>query len=121
MTLRIHRAEILADAINSEIDSETLRTLKEKWDTAPQKMILVGTLLPNSIEQKYINVLAQDESVIVLTETTSNLHHEHIFPAIDQLIAPLDKKEYKALQPELLLTFGGMIVSKKIKAFLENK
>ena len=112
--------DILTDMITSEIDSEALLSFKNNWDTAKRKMILVGTLPPNSIEQKYIDVLAEDESVIVLTETTSNLYHEHFFPAIDQLIAPLDEKESKKLQPDLLLTFGGMIVSKKIKAFLRD-
>jgi 2-succinyl-5-enolpyruvyl-6-hydroxy-3-cyclohexene-1-carboxylate synthase len=56
--------------------------------------------------------------VIVLTETTSNLHHSNFFPFIDQLIAPLNEEGYEALQPDLLLTFGGLIISKKIKAFL---
>lgn len=112
--------DTMADLITSEIDNEVLRSFKDHWDTAERKMILVGTLSPNSIEQKYLDTLAEDESVIVLTETTSNLHHEHFFPAIDQLIAPLDENGFKALQPELLLTFGGMIVSKKIKAFLRD-
>ncbi|RLD30684.1 MAG: 2-succinyl-5-enolpyruvyl-6-hydroxy-3-cyclohexene-1-carboxylic-acid synthase [Bacteroidetes bacterium] len=112
--------DTMAELITSEIDNEVLRSFKDHWDTAERKMILVGTLSPNSIEQKYLDTLAEDESVIVLTETTSNLHHEHFFPAIDQLIAPLDENGFKALQPELLLTFGGMIVSKKIKAFLRD-
>ena len=51
-------------------------------------------------------------------ETTSNLHHSNFFPFIDQLIAPLNEEGYEALQPDLLLTFGGLIISKKIKAFL---
>ena len=38
--------------------------------------------------------------------------------SIDQLIFSLDKNEFKELQPEVLITFGGMIVSKKIKQFL---
>jgi len=112
--------DTMADLITSEIDNEVLQSFKDHWDTAQRKMILVGTLPPNSIEQKYLDTLSEDESVIVLTETTSNLHHEHFFPAIDQLIAPLDEKGFKALQPDLLLTFGGMIVSKKIKAFLRD-
>jgi 2-succinyl-5-enolpyruvyl-6-hydroxy-3-cyclohexene-1-carboxylate synthase len=64
--------------------------------------------------------LANDPSVLVLTETTSNLHHPNFFPFIDQLIAPLNASEFEALQPDLLLTFGGLIISKKIKAFLRN-
>ncbi len=64
--------------------------------------------------------LATDESVLVLTETTSNLHHENFVQAIDQLIAPLTDEDFKKLQPDILLTFGGMVVSKKIKAFLRS-
>ncbi|MBL4663152.1 MAG: 2-succinyl-5-enolpyruvyl-6-hydroxy-3-cyclohexene-1-carboxylic-acid synthase [Flavobacteriaceae bacterium] len=90
------------------------------WNAAKRKMILVGVLTPNSIEQEYLNMLGEDESVIVLTETTSNLHHPNFFPAIDQLIAPLENNQFSDLQPDLLLTFGGMVVSKKIKAFLRT-
>lgn len=90
------------------------------WNRAKRKMILVGVLPPNSVEQEFIDRLGADESVIVLTETTSNLHHPNFFPAIDQLIAPLSKEQLEDLQPEILVTFGGMVVSKKIKAFLRT-
>ena len=83
-------------------------------------MILVGVNKPNSIEQQWLEKLAEDESVIVFTETTSNLHHDNFFPSIDQIIAPLTEDEFKRLQPDILLTFGGLIVSKKIKAFLRT-
>ena len=83
-------------------------------------MVVVGVNTPNSIEQKWLNELADDESVMVFTETTSNLHHPVFFPNIDKIIAPLTEKNFKELQPEILVTFGGMIVSKKIKAFLRQ-
>ena len=90
------------------------------WNTAKRKMVLVGVNPPNQIEQQYLDVLANDESVIVFTETTSNVHHDNFFPNIDKIIAPLSKDEFKDLQPDVLLTFGGMVVSKKIKAFLRD-
>ena len=83
-------------------------------------MVLVGANPPNQIEQQYLDVLANDDSVIVFTETTSNVHHDNFFPSIDKIIAPLSTDEFKALQPDILLTFGGMVVSKKIKAFLRE-
>lgn len=85
-----------------------------------KKLVLVGVLPPNSIEQKWIDILAADQSVVVLTETTSNLHHPKFFPAIDQLIACFKEEDFLQLQPELLITFGGMVVSKKIKGFLRK-
>jgi len=100
--------------------SEDLKPFIEKWNSSKRKMILVGVLKPNSVEQRFVEQLAKDDSVLVLTETTSNLHHENFITAIDQLIAPLADEDFKKLQPDILLTFGGMVVSKKIKAFLRN-
>ena len=99
-----------------KISSSNLKT----WNNSKKKLVLVGVNSPNSIEASVIAKLANDPSVIVLTETTSNLHHPNFFPFIDQLITPLQDSQYKMLQPDLLLTFGGLIISKRIKAFLRN-
>ena len=93
-------------------------SFQKTWQNAKRKLVLVGVNPPNSLDSVVIDQLANDPSVIVLTETTSNLHHSSFFPFIDQLIAPLNKEGYQALQPDLLVTFGGLIISKKIKAFL---
>jgi 2-succinyl-5-enolpyruvyl-6-hydroxy-3-cyclohexene-1-carboxylate synthase len=100
--------------------NEDLNPFVKKWNTSTKKLILVGVLKPNSIEKEYIDILAQDESVIVLTETTSNLHNKNFFPSIDQLIASFDEQELIDFQPEIILTLGGMVVSKKIKVLLRD-
>lgn len=105
---------------NDETLEEDLTPFLEAWNSASKKIILIGTLPPNSLQYHYIQALATNESMIVFTENTSNLHHENFFPAIDQLIAPLSREEFKALQPDVLLTFGGMVVSKKVKTFLRD-
>ncbi|APY12524.1 2-succinyl-5-enolpyruvyl-6-hydroxy-3-cyclohexene-1-carboxylate synthase [Seonamhaeicola sp. S2-3] len=105
---------------DNSIDDAVLNDCINDWSKAKRKMILVGVKQPNQIEQQWLNVLAQDDSVVVFTETTSNIHHEAFFPSIDKIIAPLNENEFKELQPDILLTFGGLIVSKKIKAFLRN-
>lgn len=104
-----------ADSLN-----EDLSGFVELWNSSKRKMILVGVLQPDSVEYRFVEQLAKDESVLVLTETTSNLNHLNFISAIDQLIAPLTDDDFKLLQPEVLLTFGGMIVSKKIKAFIRS-
>ena len=90
------------------------------WKNAKRKLVLVGVNHPDSIDNSIIEKLANDPSVIVLTETTSNLHHPNFFPFIDQLIIPLLDSQYDSLKPDILLTFGGLIISKKIKAFLRE-
>jgi 2-succinyl-5-enolpyruvyl-6-hydroxy-3-cyclohexene-1-carboxylate synthase len=95
------------------------------WKTSKRKMVLVGVNQPNIMERGVLEALAQDGNTLVFTETTSNLHHPDFFPSIDSIIAPIEKsadKEalFQDLQPDLLVTFGGLIVSKKIKAFLRK-
>jgi 2-succinyl-5-enolpyruvyl-6-hydroxy-3-cyclohexene-1-carboxylate synthase len=92
----------------------------ETWNKAAKKLVLVGELFPNSVEQTYLDVLANDPSIVVLTEKTSNLHHSTFIDQIDTLITPFTDEDFKAFQPEILLTFGGMVVSKRIKAFLRK-
>lgn len=91
-----------------------------EWQSAKKKLILVGELLPNAIEQKYIESLAKDESVLVLLEKTSNLHHHTFIDRIDTLVSTFSEEEKLNFQPDILLTFGGMVVSKRIKSLLRN-
>ena len=111
--------------IENNEEPTSLERFTEIWQNAERKMVLVGVNYPDCVEQTLLNNLAIDPSVLVLTETTSNLHHANFFSSIDTLIAPIELTENKqelfsALQPEILLTFGGLIVSKKIKAFLRQ-
>ncbi|WGD36153.1 2-succinyl-5-enolpyruvyl-6-hydroxy-3-cyclohexene-1-carboxylate synthase [Olleya sp. YS] len=100
--------------------NEEYKEYVDIWNNSSKKLVLVGVLPPNSVEQNYLNSLANDESVLVLTETTSNLHHDKFCSSIDKLIGALTEEEFKTLQPEILLTFGGLVVSKKIKKFLRT-
>jgi 2-succinyl-5-enolpyruvyl-6-hydroxy-3-cyclohexene-1-carboxylate synthase len=90
------------------------------WNQASRKMILVGVNEPNAIDSKTIDFLATDASVSVWTETTSNLHHSSFITNIDTIITPFTASDFENFQPEILVTFGGMVVSKRIKAFLRK-
>lgn len=92
----------------------------QQWNAAKKKMILVGELKPNTIDEEIVSQLSKDESVVVLTEKTSNLHHETFIDTIDTLITPFTNEDFASFQPEILVTFGGMVVSKRIKAFLRK-
>ena len=102
-----------------------IEDFKEKWSSAERIMVLVGVNAPNVIDQELLDMLGGDSRIIVFTETTSNLHHPNFFPSIDSILAPIEKSEkkielFKNLHPEILVTFGGLVVSKKIKAFLRS-
>ncbi|KRO67005.1 MAG: hypothetical protein ABR84_02465 [Cryomorphaceae bacterium BACL21 MAG-121220-bin10] len=85
-----------------------------------KKLVLVGTMPENTLSEGVLLRLAEDPTVLVLKESTSNIHHDHFISGIDQLITALDEQGFAALQPDLLITIGGMVISKRIKAFLRG-
>ncbi|HEY4629063.1 MAG TPA: 2-succinyl-5-enolpyruvyl-6-hydroxy-3-cyclohexene-1-carboxylic-acid synthase, partial [Flavobacterium sp.] len=99
---------------------ENLSEFASIWNNSTRKMILVGVNDPNMISDKTIQFLADDQSVVVMTETTSNLHHPNFINNIDTIITPFTSDDFETFRPEILVTFGGMIVSKRIKAFLRK-
>ncbi len=109
-----------ADETNITNLSDSLNSYKNSWYSYQKKLILVGTNYPHEIDSEIIEKLANDPSVVVMTESTSNLHHKKFVNKIDVLITSFSEEDFKALQPDLLITFGGMIVSKRIKAFLRK-
>ncbi|WP_294960235.1 2-succinyl-5-enolpyruvyl-6-hydroxy-3-cyclohexene-1-carboxylic-acid synthase [uncultured Flavobacterium sp.] len=109
--------------LEEENNSKTIENSNEivsVWNSAKRKLVLVGVNEANSIDGEVIENLASDPSVVVLTETTSNLHHESFINSIDTLITPFDDSDFKEFNPEVLITFGGMVVSKRIKGFLRK-
>lgn len=114
---------LIPEKAKIQVEPSRITTAARVWSQAKRKLVLVGTLPPNTILHKYLEILAEDPSVMVLTETTSNLRDERFFNAIDQLILPIEKNEelLDEFQPDVMLTLGGMIVSKKIKAILRKR
>ncbi|GAW89255.1 2-succinyl-5-enolpyruvyl-6-hydroxy-3-cyclohexene-1-carboxylic-acid synthase [Flavobacterium psychrophilum] len=99
---------------------ENLDVFVNRWNDAKKKLILIGGCDPNVIQQFIIDFLANDTSVVVMTEVTSNVHHANFITNIDAIITPFTDDDFTNFQPEILITMGGMIVSKRIKAFLRK-
>jgi len=111
----------IQDVIENEVKQSTLlKPFSTIWNISTKKLILVGTHFPDDELQMVLNEMVKDDSVLIMTETTSNLHHPKFINAIDQLLFSLEDNQLKELQPDLLITLGGMVVSKKIKQFLRK-
>jgi 2-succinyl-5-enolpyruvyl-6-hydroxy-3-cyclohexene-1-carboxylate synthase len=115
--------EVTISAFNEKqykISNDEIVEFANIWNESKKKLVLVGENKPNEIDAEIIASFAKDESVVVMTETTSNLHHPSFLNNIDTIITPFTEREFKDLQPDILITFGGMVVSKRIKAFLRT-
>ncbi len=120
--LDFKESKINVDSILKEVtlNLDELQKYADIWNSSSKKMILLGANYPDELLQTQLNKIITDESVIIFTETTSNVSHKKFINSIDKVIFPLNEANLKELKPDILLTLGGMIVSKKVKQFLRE-
>jgi len=118
--LSVNSAIIASAKVNRTIDINDLQKSVPLWDKATRKLILIGVNEPNSIAEDVIKAFANDESVVVMTENTANVSHESFISNIDTIITPFTNEDFEKFRPEILVTFGGMVVSKRIKAYFRK-
>lgn len=90
------------------------------FQNTKKKLVLIGVQNPNVLSEEIIQKLGNDPSIVVLTEITSNVSHPNFVSNIDTLITTFTEDDFNYFKPELLISIGGMIVSKRIKALLRK-
>lgn len=70
--------------------------------------------------RKQLRQLAELPQVAVMVEATSNLDDERFITCIDRAIEGVNAGNEDDLEPDLLITFGGAVVSKRVKGLLRN-
>ena len=94
--------------------------LVAEWNTAKRIMILVGTRDYSEELEMQLTQLVKNHSVVVLKEANSNLKHDKFFAHIDRYIFNFNDADCKTYAPDLLITVGQNVVSKKVKQFLRK-
>lgn len=91
-------------------------------DEAAGKKILViaGFANPDPLLRNGLACLAALPNVVVLTETIANLPDNRFIRAIDRTLLAMFDEEETQYVPDLLVTTGGAIVSRMVKAFLRR-
>lgn len=103
-----------------QLSGEELEEVVSLWNGAAKKWVLVGQVLPGKHWNDAIQELAKDDNTLIWTESTTNLPEEVTIGHIDRVINTLSDEDLTELVPDVLLTFGGAIISKKVKALLRN-
>ena len=103
---------------NAQISSAELEKLVDKWNASTRKMVIVGQLSPDEQINSLVQKMAQDSGTVILAEHLTNLSGEHLIQTTDVVVAAISQEEKLKFQPEILLTFGQQIVSKRLKLFV---
>ena len=115
--IRKARKVVLTKSFES-IGRDDLDKLASNWNNSSKKMVICGSVKPSKKLNKLINELNEDSSVTVLTETTSNLYSEKFISCIDRVLERIGSDPN--FIPEIVLTIGNSIISKKLKTLLRK-
>jgi 2-succinyl-5-enolpyruvyl-6-hydroxy-3-cyclohexene-1-carboxylate synthase len=107
--------------VQPQVGKDDLLRLAESWNAARSKLIITGLLPPDNNLNLLLSKLAEEPGVAIFTESTSNLSNKHFFPHIDRLIDGVENEPDNQLTPDLLITLGGNIISRKVKAWLQKQ
>lgn len=97
-----------------------LQVLNTAGAAASRVLVLAGCLPPDALLQQHIERLSEQPNVLVLTEHMSNLTHPRFVGCIDRLLMTFSPLDLEVFRPDILITIGTNIVSKKIKALFRT-
>ena len=83
-------------------------------------MVVAGFMTPDNNLQKAITSLATLPNVVIMAETVSNLHLGDDCFMVDTVLFPLSDARMRELAPDLVISLGGALISRKLKEFLRR-
>ncbi len=87
---------------------------------ASKVMILAGQGDWDQALKDHLRQLASHPQIAVLVESTSGLDDPKFITCIDRAIEGIGEENERALRPDVLITFGGAVISKRIKGLLRK-
>ena len=102
------------------LNETDLKEIAGKWNNSACKLIICGQQNKNEELNHLLSRLAEDSSVTVIAENLSNLYSERFIDCPDKILTGASQEDMSALAPDILISFGGPVVSKRLKLFLRN-
>lgn len=82
-------------------------------------LILAGTGAPDEEIQRILTNLTNSRQAVVVAENIANMPSDDFIANPDLLLAGTDEDERKDLAPDLVVSFGGQVVSRQLKLYLQ--
>lgn len=106
-------------AVSNRIEeSINFEEIGKQWSDIDNIMILCGQNKPDEKLEIQLKAINDDPRVVILTESLANVSDFKFVNCIDRTLAQI--KNNKSLEPQLVITLGDAIVSKKIKQYLRD-
>ena len=113
--------ERIIDVINSDgiINKEVERSLAMEL-VGKKVMLVAGFMQPDARLQNAVGELCSLPNVAVMAETLSNLHLPYYAHSVDSVLTAYPEEKLSELCPDIVITLGGSLVSRKLKEYLRR-
>ncbi len=101
-------------------DEGIIKIIADEINKSSKVMIIAGQNQPNEKLNSTLTSLSKLNNLIILSETTSNIHDSLFIDTIDNIISTFTDDEALDFKPEILISYGGQVVSKMIKKYLRK-
>ena len=105
------------DTVSSLTDQERNNICKE-LDQHENILVILGQNDVQTEMDELLELLSQRKGIVILSEATSNCRAPSVLKSIDRLIDSIAEGEYERFEPDLIISVGSAIVSKKIRFML---
>lgn len=106
---------------NTQLSSVQLAELSSRIANASKVLIVAGFYAPNEQLNQSLIRIADNPNVVVMCESISNLHSSKFICTIDRTLSILGDDAKQQLSPNIVITFGGAIVSRFVKQYLRRQ
>lgn len=102
------------------IDKEVAQNLVSRWRNADRKIIFCASHAPDSRLSELLDQLQDQDDVVIWTENLSNVHIKNQISCVDRFIEAVKEEEWRDLKPDVLLSLGDEVVSKKFRFLMRR-
>jgi 2-succinyl-5-enolpyruvyl-6-hydroxy-3-cyclohexene-1-carboxylate synthase len=105
----------------SDLTSESWDLVTNQWKTFAKKLIVCSLNSTKDNElQSILNEMVANSQAVVVAENLSNISGENLISSPEQFFASLNDSQQLEFKPDLLITLGGSVVSKRLKKYLRQ-
>ncbi len=105
---------------SEELQPGVIESLRLKIEQAQKVLILAGQHTPDAHLKSALKKWTALPNVVVMTEAHSNLAEPNWCSTIDRAITGLNDNILDQWYPDILITFGHNIISRKVKSWLRK-
>ena len=102
------------------LPADVVESLAKEFNGYGKIMIIAGFNLPDEKLNDILKRFSLLPQVVILSEKPSNILSGNIISTIDRVLSTIDEEDYEKFSPDLVISFGGSLISRYLKHFLRD-